>query len=43
MSVCSSATFKQILKLMERKALSNELSMEEGEEEVEMEVEMELG
>lgn len=31
MSACSSLPFKQILKLMERKALSNEPSLEEEE------------
>lgn len=37
MNACSSVPFKQILKLMERKALSNELSLEEEEEDVEEE------
>lgn len=35
MSACSSVLFKQILKLMERKVLNNELSLEEEEVEVE--------
>lgn len=35
MSACSSMPFKQILKLMEKKALNNELSLKEQEVEVE--------